>query len=656
MENLVDGEGEKGAKKESFGEREERENMEKNLIKYLNLTPYHESEDKTVMGINVKTLKGIKDFGKVRRLQANIQTILDDINKKYNVWAGIGGSHVNKTIEYDIITNDISRSGIIAGSLILLILLLTFRSVLPLVPVVLPLAMGLIWGFAFIPSIMEGLNLITAFLALIIFGMGVDYSIHLVKRFQLELSSSEPEGALIESYLSTGSSIIVSAFTTAVALLLLAFSEFRGFSEFGIISAISIFSVLAAMYLTLPSILIISHRLHLIKPKDLSSHFSILPKKWLTYGLLGSTALALIISIFFMKFDFNLRNVTVKKGDHPEIKDVRIRHKKVYSTTTSPGAVYLAKDIKSLDAALDTVSTEKSKENPSIFGRVRSIRQYAPRNEEFNKRIALIGEIKEQLQGSWIRHVKDEDRKRLIDDFKAWKMPDIKQPPLSEIPHTFKKGYTSKDGSGRLLLNIHPYADRKDGRNAMKFTDKLYRLKMPEGVIGPIGETAVFAEILWIVLSEAPWLSIFTFLGIFILVFINNRSVKETIWILTPLATGLILTFGVIAVLGININFFNIVVIPALLGMGVDDGVHYFRRWKEKENDTLGTQKEMFEPLTVTTITTMLGYSGMVFAHHPGIRSIGIFACIGLLIIWATSLFLLPGLLSLVEKNKGKFS
>ena len=86
--------------------------------------------------------------------------------------------------------------------------------------------------------------------------------------------------------------------------------------------------------------------------------------------------------------------------------------------------------------------------------------------------------------------------------------------------------------------------------------------------------------------------------------------------------------------------------------MGVDNGVHYYRRWTEKRNNTAETQKELFEPLTVCTLTTMLGYSGMIFANHPGIHSIGVLACIGLSFIWGSSLFLLPGLLDWVYQKR----
>ena len=122
--------------------------------------------------------------------------------------------------------------------------------------------------------------------------------------------------------------------------------------------------------------------------------------------------------------------------------------------------------------------------------------------------------------------------------------------------------------------------------------------------------------------------------------------------ILIPLLAGLGATLGIMAIVGMKISLFNIIVIPALLGMGVDGGVHYVRRWRESSRSTKIVQRELFGPLSLASFTTMLGYSGMVFAHHSGIRSIGIFACLGLLMIWITTLVLLPGILNIISKRK----
>ena len=110
---------------------------------------------------------------------------------------------------------------------------------------------------------------------------------------------------------------------------------------------------------------------------------------------------------------------------------------------------------------------------------------------------------------------------------------------------------------------------------------------------------------------------VLTFLGIFVLVVIDRRDVNQAAWVLVPLVASLLLTFGAVIALGWKLNFFNIVVLPTLLGLGVDHGVHFYRRWRELDQRTGATQLELFEPITVATITTIMGYAGMAFAHHP---------------------------------------
>jgi hypothetical protein len=180
-------------------------------------------------------------------------------------------------------------------------------------------------------------------------------------------------------------------------------------------------------------------------------------------------------------------------------------------------------------------------------------------------------------------------------------------------------------------------------------------MKLPPGIEGPVGEMPVFAEILWTVTAEGPWVLIMSFLSVFILIFLGVRSLKETVWITIPLISGLVLTMGIMALTDFRLNFFNVVIFPALIGMGVDSGVHFFNRWKELNMDTKACIQELFEPLTGCTVTTIMGYSGMIMASHPGLRSIGILATLGLGCIWLTSLVLFPGLLEYLKK-RGKVS
>jgi predicted RND superfamily exporter protein len=313
-------------------------------------------------------------------------------------------------------------------------------------------------------------------------------------------------------------------------------------------------------------------------------------------------------------------------------------------------AILLAPSVEEVDHLKQQLYDAKSKDSTSLIGRIRSIRDYAPSEADFEEKLFLIEDIKDQVSGQWTQRIEDADLKAMIADFIAWEPPTA-PPTIEEIPNIIKANYVSRNGTGHFLVTVNPSEERKDGRNAMAFTDDLYSVSMDKSVKGPIGETVVFAEVLKLVTSESWWIALATFAGVVILIFLNNHSVKRTLVVLVPLVAGMMLTFGIFALAGFKLTFFNMVVIPALLGMGVDGGIHYVQRWFEVNRDTDATQKELFEPLSLAIVTTMLGYSGMMFANHSGISSIGNFAVIGLGLIWFATLVFLPGILKMFERK-----
>jgi len=639
----------------SFSKREDWSEMESNFKQYANYYQYHRSNNGYQFGIKVYTREGVSSFEKLIGLYRLLEKEADHIKSKYGFYSGVGGSHRNKIAEFQVIQQDLSTSGMISFIMIVLLMLLAFRSVPAVIIVLLPLLVGLVWGFAFVPATVETLNIITAFLMLILFGMGIDYSIHLVKRFRTEICNRSPLEALGVTFTQTGISVIVSALTTAFALSLLAFSDFKGFSEFGLITAISIITILISMFVLLPSLLILAHRYRILKPLDSDLKRAWLPgtKSTAVFTVLSLAGVLLTASV--LKFDFSFRNLQFDKSKVRGFTAVQRTQGKIYSGSGSPGALFVADDLQSLDSMINLIKSNKSAlKGKTQIGRLSSIRDYAsaPGSAEWKRRYAEIINIKAEFKGVWWKKIKQPDHRRWAEQIRTWDPPGKQPVPLKLFPPSIIKANISRDGSGKYLLGLHPAYDRKDGRNAMAFAGELYGLKLPAGVQGPIGETPIFAEILWIVTSEAFLLAMGTLMGIFILVWSSLRGVKETIVVMTPLASGIVISFGILALLGIKLNLFSVIVIPALLGMGVDGGIHYFNHWQHIKGDTRQAQKELLLPLSATTITTMVGYSGMMFAGHPGIRSIGVLACIGLFVVWALSLFYLPGLLNIL-KNRG---
>jgi predicted RND superfamily exporter protein len=509
---------------ETYGDRQNRRQVDWLLDHYGQLPTYHESADGRVIGMFALMKRGVTNLGESRALFGDIQEAANDASERFGFWSGVSGTLRNKIDEYDQIVADLSRAGLIAGAAILLTLMLSFRSA-RVVPVVLyPLALGLLWAFALVPVTVGDLNLITSFLLIVMFGMGVDYSIHLVKRFQRELGHGTPGEALGKTYLSTGTSVAVSALTTALSLSVLALSDFRGFSEFGVVGATSIAMVLLAMFLVMPATLMLGHRWGFLKAvPEVRSRPARVPGKAVT-GIVGAAVVGgLALVPFTLAFDYDFDNMRFNVRRDPA---VGARSGLVYRTTLSPAAVLVAADLETLDQSLAVLETQRRQQG-STLGRITSIRDFAPTDREAEKRVEFISRFRKG-------------------ELRRWDMP-ARPPALEEIPQVLTRGLVAQDESGQFLIPVFPSVERRQGENAMAFTEELYSLDLPATLRGPAGETVVLAEILWLVTGEGPWLVGLTFLGVFLLILVHRRSMLQTLWILLPLVAGIALTLGVVS-------------------------------------------------------------------------------------------------------------
>ncbi len=100
--------------------------------------------------------------------------------------------------------------------------------------------------------------------------------------------------------------------------------------------------------------------------------------------------------------------------------------------------------------------------------------------------------------------------------------------------------------------------------------------------------------------------------------------------IVVPLVFGMVWTGGLMVALGMELDFFNMVVFPSLVGIGVDEGVHIHHRYREEGPGSLPfVVGRTGAAVTLTTVPTMVGYAGLALAHHPGLRASGILAVPG---------------------------
>ena len=141
--------------------------------------------------------------------------------------------------------------GVVIGSVIVILLIyLNFRSLRLTLLCLLPTVLGLLWGGGLFAVTGIELDLFSVFGIVMVIGIGVDYGIHILHRFQLEGSGS------ISDFLPwTGAAIALAAVTTMIGFGTLALSSYAPLGKLGIVSATSVVFVAFASLLVLPAVL-----------------------------------------------------------------------------------------------------------------------------------------------------------------------------------------------------------------------------------------------------------------------------------------------------------------------------------------------------------------------------------------------------------------
>jgi len=132
---------------------------------------------------------------------------------------------------------------------------------------------------------------------------------------------------------------------------------------------------------------------------------------------------------------------------------------------------------------------------------------------------------------------------------------------------------------------------------------------------------------------------------------IDARNLRNAaIAYLVPLAGGLLM-FGIFARLHIALNPANLLVLPLLLGIGVNYGVQVVHDYRGQKGP-YQISGNVFSTVVLTALTSMVGFGSMMFASHRGLFSLGIALAIGISSCLFVALVMIPSLLSVISKNE----
>ena len=221
---------------------------------------------------------GFEGLGEAKKMISDVASIITalDLNAEDSgIHVGIAGRIRNKVAQYDAVISDVGVGLGSSISLIILLLLIHYRRLSAVFLIILPLVMGIIWTIGLTAVVVGGLNLITIFLALILFGLGIDFGIHNFSRYEeLRVKGSAHVSALSEVIGHTGKASLIAAVTTASGFLSLMLTEFRAFREFGFIAGSGILLIYISMYTVFPALLTFVERYINWQPREKKQAFA----------------------------------------------------------------------------------------------------------------------------------------------------------------------------------------------------------------------------------------------------------------------------------------------------------------------------------------------------------------------------------------------
>jgi hypothetical protein len=137
-----------------------------------------------------------------------------------------------------------------------------------------------------------------------------------------------------------------------------------------------------------------------------------------------------------------------------------------------------------------------------------------------------------------------------------------------------------------------------------------------------------------------------------LILFLIWRTIGDTLLVMTPLGLAGMLTAAAAVIFGIPFNFADVIVLPLLLGIGVDTGIHLVERWRLEgtaPRDLLETSTA--QGVVFSALTTIASFGTLGFATHMGISSMGKLLAIGVALTVICNLFVLPALIELRDRR-----
>ncbi|MEE9382112.1 MAG: MMPL family transporter [Nannocystaceae bacterium] len=608
------------------------------------------------------------------------------------LWSGtdlrvnLVGPYIAKAAERAVIRRDMVRSGLFGVFGVVAVIYLFFRSWRAVLTLVIPLLCGVTWSLAAAQLVLGHLNTMTSLISSVVMGMGIDAGIHLFSRARRERDTHDSPEAIRRAFCGLIVPLLVASSTTAGAFLVMAQSDFPAFQEFGAIAAMGVVLCLLSMVTVFPAFL----RLVGIKRVQRCQRAPA-PARIVRFMLARPGAVfALLVAVTVFSapaagrmrqhgFEHNGRELQSDQARAGTESDVFLISK-IFGKDVHAGILVLDSygEAKRVYERAVKRHRQRSMVGDSVVADLFGAPSLMPDSTlDFDERAERIDELTEDFSDRlWKKlGVAGEDggesgdsedaghgegsggeRERVLsvrDAELMRKMLQAKPFGIDDLPAAVLAKVRTKDGKYGLFA--YPNFDASNIRKGIEFMAETVAYRGDDESKLYVGETSVYAAMYQMIQDESPVILGMAGFLVAALVFWQLRSVGQTLLTLVPLLVGLWWMLGVMGSCEFKFTLFNVPILPAVLGIGVDNGVFLTAgiRYARGRSDGLAhAVDETGRAILAATVTTAIGFATFLIADSGGLRGIGMVAVLGISMTAGAAVLVLPTLSALGARRR----
>ncbi|HUE69497.1 MAG TPA: MMPL family transporter [Pirellulaceae bacterium] len=679
------------------------ESIPRLLAGLAHLDPQYLTADEGRMGFVLLKLtpeqggfaRGGASIGKLRKIIEKVAS------RKPAAWLGLTGMPVIEYDEMRISQWDMLWTNVVSLVGCVLLFVAGYGGIRHAAMATAVLLVGMAWSFAFVTLAVGHLNILSSAFAIVLIGLGIDFGIHYAASYlKLRGLGVEPRTALVRTAREVGPGVVTSGVTTAAAFLMAGMTQFVGVRELGIIAGGGILLCVISAIVVLPPLILVFDR-----ERTVTKVPTLLPVAlWLSWlhtrpGLVLSLAVigtaASLVGVTRLTYDHNLLHLQPSHVESVQIEE-QIFAEQEDSVWFAVSMCDSRKELRRRKALFNKLpGVAKTEEIASLIPDPNRQRQQAvaeihqslvnlledPRTPE-SKAMSNIRGLKQELSrgaallsadlpyespaaqalaqmAERLTHVPPPIAAATLEALSAQTQVQLRRsiqpltpllalsdpspPTTGDLPRELADRYIGQ--TGKHLLKVYAKGDVWDMDRLRRFVAEVESVD-PQATGHPV-QTYYASRHLQISYIQA---GVFALLAVFSLLLFDFRSIRHALLAMVPLGMGFLQMCGLIGWFGIPLNAANLIALPLILGIGVDDGVHLVHELRRSGGRFRLTDSTAVAVILIST-TTMASFGALILARHQGLRSLGQVLTLGTFLCLTCSMVAFPAFLTWLTRK-----